>query len=86
MAARSPMRLLLLGAGANTGNPARHDWAYFLKSLDLLEPDIQIAYVVKIWGAGILLLALLWGSINVESILSEADRLKFAHSFFRIFH
>lgn len=50
MAARSPMRLLLLGAGANTGNPARHDWAYFLKSFDLLEPDIQIAYVVKIWG------------------------------------
>jgi|LWDU01.1.fsa_nt_gi hypothetical protein len=55
------MRLLLLGTGANTGNPARHDWANFLKSLDLLEPDIQIAYVVKIWGGRYLTISVALG-------------------------
>lgn len=60
--------------------------AHFLNLLGLLGPDIQIAYVAKIWGGRYLTISFALGSINVESILSEADRLKFPHSFFRIFH
>ena len=40
--------------------------AHFLNLLGLLGPDIQIAYVAKIWGAGILLLALLWGALMLN--------------------
>lgn len=57
------LRMPLLGGGTGADNPGMHDWANLLRSLGWLQYDIQIAYGAKLIGAGILLLALVWGAI-----------------------
>ncbi|MCG8414894.1 MAG: hypothetical protein MI746_11810 [Pseudomonadales bacterium] len=55
------LRLPLLGGGTGADTPGRHDWAYLLRQMGLLEQDTRIAAAVDFIGSGVLLIALVWG-------------------------
>lgn len=55
------LRLPLLGGGTGADSPGTHDWANLLRPIGMLNQDTRIASIVDTVGAGLLLLALVWG-------------------------
>lgn len=55
------LRLMLLGGGTGEDRPGMHDWENILTSLNLLQQDRRIAWIVDALGSLTVMAALAWG-------------------------